>query len=632
MAAFQLDGEEIKSVEEARELSLQARARGEAAWSSLGFLSYMSQAGQLVAPWWSRKRDRDLDDFCKKSDHLSGARAMLVAKVVTVPVRVAPRDASVKAHLRQAEDFTIRLVEESDFGGTWITTLSKWLIDYWSSDGGGYLEIIGGGKKDGPIVGAAAGVAHLDSLRCVRTGDPEYPILYRATDGSLSKFHWTRVAFASDMPSPRAEMKGVGFCAVSRCINVAQNLVDISAYKQEKLGSRPLRAILQSRGVDADVVTAAISIANESMDNSGLTRFARIPVVEMPADAELRLLSLSSLPEGFDEETSTRLGMFALALAFGVPIRWIWPAATTGATKADAMYQHIAGLGGGIGKVLRVITTLLGGDPRGSRHMRGKFLPPHLKLVFDFQDDEQDRMRAEVQERRAKARTADLGAGVINVRVAREQALEAGDLTRAQFEQMELAEGRLPGGEDITTLFYAGDEQARELLDLGVPDPLDVARNDREAVLATLEEKMSEARDFLSGATTASSKTLARQALAALAKLHDVYSKFKSAQVEAAESEAEEPAKKPEEEKGLLDKVRDRLKQRTPVEPRGEPLPPFTKSTVSVSEEDIDSAIAEWDTRARRGKRGLLPKRAQNVLEAELATEEEEIEAERGLA
>jgi len=894
-----------KSVKTARELSVQARATQEGSWGSGGLLTYLTQAGQLIAPWWSPRRDADLDAFWKKSDHLSGALALLAARVATVPLRVLPRDSTVKAHLRQAEDFTIRLTEESEFGQAWTDTICKWLADYWClagptrihlggerrgqtkaiakmvkdkdtgpvlsvtkegylverqvtewfknplgnrrwwwlsleeasfhsrdqrggifvtedhpiltengwlparevesdmmvatgdpvpnelqsqllvgtllgdasmsfvrkramlrfghsvkqekwldlkllalqgfhwtgrnhrvskiglneseviginsraslglnswheafypdgkkivprdlvkenfsslmlaawylddgslhqvetttgnlipqvtlytnsfsesdvqwladlltsqeipskmrinrrprdggksypviaigaegsrklmeligsfvppsmrykvtedapdydlgfwelgsarvywdrvavskqrdfrtgssyydkrpaettynlsvegtetfvaaqtvvhncSDNGGFWEVIGEGKQDGPIVGPAQGLSCLDSFHCVRTGDIEFPVLYRDTSGKPSKLHRTRVAFASDMPSSRVEMRGVGFCALSRAINVSQNLQDISIFKQEKLGSRPVRGILLGKGIHTSVVTGSLEVADEIMDNQGLARLAKLPIIgDIATDADLSLLSLSGLPDGFDEETSTRLGMFAIALAFGVPIRWIWPAATSGATKADAMYQHIAGLGGGIGKVLSIITMLLGGDPRGSRHSAGKFLPPHLKLVFDFQDDEQDRMKADISKVRTEARSKSLADGVINSRVAREQALESGDLSQSQFNQLELDDGRLPDGSDVLSLFTSVDDIYLRLLDLGVREPLALHANDPFIILEEVDLAALNAQNIIGSGRTAGERQKAREALAALGKLKTIY-------------------------------------------------------------------------------------------------------------
>jgi hypothetical protein len=543
-----------KDLDAAQRQSIQSRAHDPRSDLGVGgLLVYMSRAGELVSPWWSTQRDIDLREFWKGSDHMSGSMALLTDKVVNIPVEVQPREIALKSHIKQADQYNQLLLEESEFGLAWPTFISKWLEDWWGTDNGGFMEVIGAGKKDGPIRGPALGLAHLDSTKIVRKKDLDFPVSYIDEDGHQYRLHRSRVAYASSQPSATVEMRGVGFCALSRAINVGQNLVDIATFKQEKLGSRPFRGVMFTPGIPTDVVQSTLEMASEIMDNQGLRRFAKIPILGgEDTDARFELISLSSLPDGFDEETSTRLGMFAIALAFGVPIRWIWPAATSGATKADAMYQHIAGLGGGVGRVLKVLTYMLGGDPRGKKHTIGKFLPPHLKIVFDFQDDEQDRMKAEIQGKRMETVEKALGSGLYTLRTAREQSLEAGDITKAQFETMELAEGRLPSGEDVLTLFYAGEEAVQELLDLGVEDPLDVQANEPEEMLASIEEQMASVRDTISSARSLKQKDDSKQAMAALNKLRDVYQEVlqpeevpgedASAQDEAADSEMEDQA------------------------------------------------------------------------------------------
>lgn len=513
-----------KSIEESSELSLQPRARGQTSGAGIfGLLNYLASGSYRISPWWSQQRDTDLENFWRDSDKLSGALGQLIAKIATVPVRVMPRDTRLKRHQVEAEEYTIRLNGESEFGAGWPVFIGKWLQDWWACDNGAFMEIIGDGDPLGPIEGAATGVANMDSWRCVRTGDPEFPVRYLRPSGGWIKYHRTRVAFAADMPSAREDMFGVGTCAISRCVQAAQNLMDIAAYKQEKLGSRPKRGMIIGKGVRTDAILDSIEMAEEQMDNRALRIFAQLPVIgDLPTDAQVELLDLVTA-DGFDEETSTRLGMFTVALAFGVPIRWLWPAATTGATKADAMYQHIAGLGGGVGHVLQTLTLLLGGDPRGSRHETGKFLPPYLKIDFDFQDDEQDRARAEIQEKRAITRNANLETGVINERVAREQALDAGDLTPVQFAQLELDAGRLPGGEPVSSLFLTPREPFLMWLDLGVPSPLSISVNDPLDMLAEIDQAAVRVQDALVNSGNATRKENAEQALAALNQLKTLY-------------------------------------------------------------------------------------------------------------
>ena len=518
---------EEKSVEDAEQLSIQARAREadpDTGVASIGLLGLLASAGEIMPPWWSKRRDRELRRFWMRSDHVSGAFFTICTKLISVPLHVEARDPSVKAHVRQADDYTRYLVEESEFAHGWLEAFAKFLLDSWSTDNGAFWEVIGRGDPDGPIVGSAVGLSALDSGRCDRTLDPTYPVVYTDTDDRKYKLHRSRVVMLSQMPSNIVEMRSVGFCWMSRCLNTAQNLYDISVFKQEKLGSRPLRAIAFAPGVRAGLIQSALAQAASYGDAQALKRFSKIPIIEdIPPDADLKLIDFASLPDGYDEEESTSLGMYAIALAGGVPPRWLWPATTVGATKADALYQHVAGVGGGAGAMLRAVSTLLGGSDRGARHETGKFLPPHLRLVFDFQDTEQNRAEAQIAEIRSRTRERELSTGAVTVRVARERALNDGDLTQAQFDQLELDDGRLPDGSDAIALFEVGDPLVTPMLDVGVAEPLDVRGNDPEEMLYAIGEAKRHAAAREMQANSARNKTAAERAGAALEALETLY-------------------------------------------------------------------------------------------------------------
>lgn len=445
-----------KQIPEATE-SIQARARVDEPQAGLFFL--MAATGGLVSPWWSQRRDMDLREFYRGVDHFVGALYTIASKVAAVPFRVEPRDPAVKSHWRQAEEYQIALEERSDFLDGWQMFIPKTLTDLWTQDNGMAWEIIGDGRKDGPIRGPALGLAALDAARCQRTGNPEFPVVYQDTDGTRYKLHHTRVAMAAQMPSPAAEMCGVGTCWLSRSISTCQALADDMRYKQEKMGSRPLRGIIYGSGARSEDVASAVQTASEAADNAGRARYSPFPVLTNPSGnnaVSLSVLDLASLPDGFDFQTDVTLGMFAIALAGGFPPRWLWPASVTGATKADAMYQHVAGSMSGFGHTLRIIQTIIGGSERGGRHSAGKFLPPHLRLVFDFQDDEQDRTQAEIRDLRSQRHDRDVAAGLVDKRTARQQMVADGDLTEAQFESLELTDGRTEEGLEVRDLFYTG--------------------------------------------------------------------------------------------------------------------------------------------------------------------------------
>jgi len=367
------------------EESIQSRAHGLSTSMGYSLLHWFAQAGETISPWWSTARDSQLRKFSKQSDHWSGAMATMAGKIAAIPFHIEPRDLSIKAWIRQADEYERRLYELSEFGAGYDTLIGKTLQAYGQQDNGFFWEIIGDGKKDGPIVGPALGIAVLDAGRCTRTGDPEYPVVYRDSSGTRYRLHRTRVAFRASMPSDQEEMYGVGLCPLSRAINTVQHLIDISTYEQEKLGSRPKRGILlMGGGLDPTDMESAVRLADSTMDSRSLARYGQMVAMGSRNITEptINLIDLASVPDGFDKEMSTTLGMYAIALAWNIPPRWLWPATATGATKADAMFSHIAGQGAGVGAILTMLTLLLGGSPQGRFHTVGKFLPSHLKIVF----------------------------------------------------------------------------------------------------------------------------------------------------------------------------------------------------------------------------------------------------------
>lgn len=489
-------------------------------------LSGLVRAGELLPPWYSRQRDLALFRFFMQSDHLQSAEYKIRTKLTAIKPRVVPRDTNIKSSIALADDFNALLFESWEMGQGWQVGFGKDITDFLTRDNGFFREILGDGPKDGPIKGMPIGSASLDSTLCTRTNSPEFPVIYHDTDGTRYKFHRSRVMFAAQSPSSLATMNGVGRCWITRAVNTAQNLIDILIFKQEKLGSRPARRILLGRGIEAQQLWDAFFDAEESMDNAGLRRFAKtIMIGSQSTEVGLDSLDLASTPDGFEERTSIELGMFVIALAAGIPPRALWPASTTGATKADAESQHVSG-SAGYQSILDLFAFLIGGSPVGSRQsLRGKFLPRSLKLVFDSVDDEQDARAAQNAATRAETRERDIGAGVINTRVAREQALKASDIDQAQFEELELSDGRLPDGASVLNLFLTTDPAMQQLLSISTPNPLDVDANreNAEFVLEQIKDALLLANMQALNAPTARIKNQAKQATKALTELQRIY-------------------------------------------------------------------------------------------------------------
>ena len=500
--------------------------------SGVGVLPLLVKAGELIPPYWSRARDLSLSQFALKVDHVSSAFSMFISKTATIPLRVLPRDTSIKAHVKQADDLTANLNEMSDWGKGWVASFApKMIFSFITQDNGMFAEIIGDGPADKQRRGFY-GIRFLDPSLCQRTSNPEYPVIFWdigiGGTGLRYKMHHTRVMLASSLPQVYTRLNGLGFCAMSRMINTAQHLLDISTMEQEELGSRPKRRmIVGEQGITAQEIVTAFQQADMQMDNQGLTRYSKSVVVASTTKPtsnnpiKLNVLDLYNALAGEDKERSITLGMFLIALALNIPPRWLWPASSSGATKADAMFQHLAGMGGGVGMLLSIFENMLGGTPMATA--LGKPVPSHLQVVFDNQDDEQDRMQAEIRKVRNEVWALALANSSVNDRVVRQQMLEAGDLSEQQFDDLELADGRLPDGTDILNLFMTTDPDIVEMLALSIGDVLNPEANDRETVLQAIADKELEVRAILANPVRPAIFDKAKQAFAALQALRTLY-------------------------------------------------------------------------------------------------------------
>lgn len=474
--------------------------------------SWLIHTGDLIPPWWSKARERALSAFWKGSDHLSIAVYNTQAKIVGIPPHVVARDPTIPAHRDEAIALQYIMNTATDFGRSWNVGYSKFVEDVITQDNGGFLEIIGDGPADGPIVGMPIGVRHLDSARCTRTGNPVYPVIYTDDDGKMWKIHWARVIYMSQMPSPRREMYGVGYCAVSRCFNIAQTLSDMVRYKLERLGSRPHNQMLVGRGIRGEEIMIALREVEEELSNQGLARYARtVAIGSENTDVTIERIDLNHM-EPFEEEASTNLGMYAIAAAFGMDADELWPTSGRSASQGDANLRRMRSRG----RLPAQITAEI------AQQFNYKVLPPHLEMQFDFSDDAEDMQRANIKDIRARNRERDLSTGAISIRGSRIRMMAEGDLPQEMFEQMELEDGRMADGTPVSVLFYSEDPEFGELLNVG-DSPLAISDHDPDEMISEIQRTREKVLTVWAASSQPAREYKIRQAFHALDWLEQQY-------------------------------------------------------------------------------------------------------------
>lgn len=488
------------------------------------FIASVTFRGDTFPAWWTPRKDAYNRRILTQNDWIASATETVRIKLSSIPFSVQPKSRSIQAHAELSDYYN------TVFQVSWELCKAPFVLDVLTQDNGGFLEILDapGDLRTAPDQPRLTfgGLRHIDASTVQRTNDPDFPILVRHTDGNLYKLHDTRMLDLVSMPSADIRMNGVGLSHLSRAVRNIQLLTDISILYQEFLGSRPLSSILVGQGIQSETLKEIFDKADERMDAEGLSRFSRFVYVGIEeTEGDLKQVLLKLLPEGFSKKDEIELAIMLFALAFGVDAREFWPATMTGATKGDALVQHMK---------MQAKTPAWFIESIQNRIMF-KILPPALELVGEgLADDEGDFTRQQIYSTNLNTSSTAISAGIYDERVARVQALELGALPEEEFERLELEDGRLTDGSDVLTLFYVQDVYLSNLLDLSVEDPLDLSFNDSENMIEVIDEQIRAAfREIVQGVSPVR-RSAARQAHSALLRLRTLYEEILSPAPEPA--------------------------------------------------------------------------------------------------
>lgn len=292
----------------------------------------------------------------------------------------------------------------------WRPGMSAAAMSYYSSDLGTVVEI-GRDGRNGPM----RGMYHVDPTRCKLTGDMLYPLKYQPALGAEQTWRSGDFFRVTSLPSTDETFNGLGFCAVSRCLELAKIMVAIHMHDQEQLAARAPRGLLLLKGVSEQQWDDAMAARDARLDSREQKYYGAVAVLATAGVDELdaQLMALSSLPDNFDEKVFTDLLMYGYALAFGYDAREFWP--VSGGALGTAMEtdtQHRKATGKGAADFAL-----------GIQEQLQEELPETLQFEFDERDEEGELLAAQV----AAAQIGNindmyLGAGLTPGMIDREEA------------------------------------------------------------------------------------------------------------------------------------------------------------------------------------------------------------------
>lgn len=419
------------------------RATGDTTVEYPGLLMItLGQAADAVEPWspiYPNRRDRYLKAFSRQETMVSNA-------IYTLKTRMQTLNHEINGPPR-AKAAAMKLLKSPGLGDSFLSLTGKVVDDLLTSDNGAFVEKWGPGNPttdlgDRPVVG----FGHLDSRLCWRTFDPEYPVIYtNPQKNTRHKLHRSRVIMTADNVQPIELARGIGFCAVSRALQWIKIIRDIVTYRDEKVSGRFTRAIGMAKGVTRDQLAGALQANEEDAVNAGWVIYKGIPILAAPGmqagtDIDLILKDLASIPDGFEFESDVTLYAYILAWAFGTDAREFWPATASGATKGDATVQNMKSRGKGIGFLIQTL-----------EWMWRQCLPEVVTFEYDYSDDEQDKVVADIHKVKVDTLNVLVTRGAISPLEMRALAIADGIINPDVLDSLELPADSddAPGGPQL---------------------------------------------------------------------------------------------------------------------------------------------------------------------------------------
>jgi hypothetical protein len=271
----------------------------------------------------------------------------------------------------------------------WRPGCSTAALSYYTSNLGGVIEL-GRDGANGPV----RKLFHVDPTQCKMTGSIDKPLRYyprKAKTADSKDKLWATSDFMRcvSMPSILEAMNGIGYCALMRCLILAQIMIAVYQHDKEQLGAQAPRGLLLLMGITEKQWIDSMKARKANLEAKGLKYYDAVNVLASagmePIDA--KLIALSQLPAGFNLQEFTSLLMYGYALCFGYDPSEFYPVqfgSLGRGTEMEVQHEKATSKGG-----MNFAYALQ------EQLQREDVLPSALAYEFDERDDTGDLVAAQ---------------------------------------------------------------------------------------------------------------------------------------------------------------------------------------------------------------------------------------------
>lgn len=406
------------------------------------FVLWLATIADDIIPWGGgsmnfRARDRQLRQFYIQEPILCSA-------LYTITIRDAAYSWTISGDQPRTVKATQEMLHSADLGKGWLDFAQKWRLDFLSQDNGAFFEVI---RQSNSPTSPVIGINHLDSGRCRRTGVPEWPVIYSDRLGGEHKLLPHQVVMSSDMPSPIETANGIGFCAVSRVLRMAQTLRDIGIRDRERMSGMDPKTMHIITGVSQKVVDSVLQEHKDIQQQQGHARYSK-PVIFSNVDpnkpAQVASLDLAPKPE-VDYDLQLRWYITLLAMAIGVDYQDLAPLPARGiGGSQQSLILHEKSKGKGPELFMKTIEHIF--------NFHG-IIPANVSFEYEEKDIAEETEHAEILNKWSISLKNYVDGGILTPQGARNMMLDEGLISQEIFDTESM------GAEDVTPEVQGEDDE-----------------------------------------------------------------------------------------------------------------------------------------------------------------------------
>lgn len=418
-----------------------------------------------LPPYWSPRRDAVLAGSLEMESMWAAAVARTGTKFAAHGYVIT--DSQDSARKVQASQ---ELLKRADGGTGWVPFALKVVQDLLTTDNGVFIRIRRQGDdtqtirvKAAQVAGAETqdfdeaavtrtpsgakitGLYHLDSLRCMRTGNLLYPVRYMPISGVQQILRWDQVLIYADQPSPRAELFGLGRCATSRAYKTIAKLAAMEQLVYENLTGGGANKLALLQGINEKTLQDIIAAGQGEAKARGLLYYLGTILGAIPSDTPISLIEvrLKELLASFNPDEERKNAYLIYANAIGIPVQDIQPLSGQGlGTGTQTVILQEAAQGIGMAAFIKW----------WEQTVSDRVLPATTELQFTDENDMRDqKAKAEVQKTRAETRKTQIDSGEISPAMARQLAVDSEDLPPEMVPEDATGGGQLSDDEKAPT-------------------------------------------------------------------------------------------------------------------------------------------------------------------------------------